>query len=160
MDRHGKQVVGYLGMGLNFMNPVVWESVTDLLKELYNRYDGVGDVVGLFNINGSWWLPGFTTYSGIVAAEVGYDDDSVEAFEKDTGIKLGIPATGAERFPKRYELLTGKYHKQWFEWRGKKLREKTGGNAEDHQRRETEMAALCGALEAFPSAEPVQHEPD
>ena len=124
VDRHGKQVVGYLGMGLNFMNPVVWESVTDLLKELYNRYDGVGDVVGLFNINGSWWLPGFTTYSGIVAAEVGYDDDSVEAFEKDTGIKLGIPATGVDRFPKRYELLTGKYNKQWFEWRGKKLREK------------------------------------
>ena len=124
VDRHGKQVVGYLGMGLNFMNPAVWESVTDLLKELYRRYDGIGDVAGLFNINGSWWLPGFTTYSNVDAAQVGYDDDSVEAFEKDTGIKLGLPYAGVDRFPKRYELLTGKYSKEWFEWRGKKLHEK------------------------------------
>lgn len=124
VDRHGKQVVGYLGMGLNFMNPVVWNSVTDLLRELYRRYDGVGDVVGLFNINGGWWLPGFTSYAGVEAAEVGYDDDSVEAFEKETGIRLGIPFTGTERFHRRYELLTGKYSRQWFAWRGEKLREK------------------------------------
>ncbi len=124
VDRYGKQVVGYKSMGLNFMSPVVWESVMDLLKEIYNSCDGQGNVEGLFVINGGWWLPGFTTYSDIEASEVGYDDDSVECFEKETGIQLGIPYKGADRFGKRYEALTGKYAKQWFDWRCMKLHEK------------------------------------
>lgn len=124
IDRFGRQVVGYLGMGLNCMNPVVWGTVTDLLKELYERYDGIGSVEGLVTLNGSWWLPGFPSYSGMEASEVGYDDDFVEQFEHDTGIRLNLPHTGANRFAARYELLTGKYKHQWFEWRGKKIREK------------------------------------
>lgn len=124
VDRFGRQVIGYMGMGLNCMNPVVWGTVTDLLKELYQRYDGIGNVEGLVTLNGSWWLPGFPSYSNMEAAEVGYDDDSVEQFEHDTGIRLNLPRTGAERFPARYQLLTGKYKQQWFAWRGKKIREK------------------------------------
>ena len=124
IDRFGRQVIGYNGMGLNCMNPVVWWSVTDLLKELYARYDGVGDVEGLVTLNGSWWLPGFPSYSNMEAAEVGYDDDSVEQFEKETGVRLNLPRTGVERFAARYELLTGKYREQWFGWRGRKIREK------------------------------------
>ena len=124
IDRFGRQVIGYNGMGLNCMNPVVWWSVTDLLKELYARYDGVGDVEGLVTLNGSWWLPGFPSYSNMEAAEVGYDDDSVEQFEKETGVRLNLPRTGIERFAARYELLTGKYREQWFGWRGRKIREK------------------------------------
>ena len=167
VDRFGQQVVGYMGMGLNCMNPVVWGTVTDLLKELYQRYDGIGNVEGLVTLNGSWWLPGFPSYSNMEAAEVGYDDDSVEQFEHDTGIRLNLPRTGAERFPARYQLLTGKYKQQWFAWRGKKIREKllemrkivSSGtrNAEDRQLGQTEMATLLLAGESLEGTECVQH---
>ena len=70
-------------------------------------------------------LPGLTTPPGQTAEEIGYDDDSIEAFESDTGIRLNLPVRGRERFEKRYALLNGPHYNAWYAWRSRKMREKT-----------------------------------
>ena len=125
VDRYGKQTIGYQGMGLNYLNPHVWNSITELLGEIYRKYEGIGGIEGLFIINGFWWLPGLTTPPGQTAEEIGYDDDSIEAFESDTGIRLNLPVRGRERFEKRYALLNGPHYNAWYAWRSRKMREKT-----------------------------------
>lgn len=124
VDRYGKQTIGYGGMGLNYLNPVVWNSILDVLDEIYQRYEKIGGIEGLFMINGQWWLPGFTVPNNRTADEIGYDDDSIEAFERETKIRLNLPFTGKERFAKRYELLNKKYNKEWYRWRSTKMRSK------------------------------------
>ncbi len=124
VSRYGKQVVGFGGMGLNYLAPHVWRSITNLVTEIYGRYEPTGGFEGLFMINNGWWIPGFPAASGdrLSEREVGYDDLSVTLFEKDTGISLGIPYT-PERFEKRYEVLNSKHAQAWYAWRARKMRE-------------------------------------
>ena len=123
VSRYGKQVGGFGGHGLNHLNPVVWQNVREVVDEIYHRYSGLGDVAGLFLVCGRIWLPGypFGDYGQFRQEEIGYDDDSIEQFERETGIRLSLPMKGVERFGQRYRLLTGKFAKQWFAWRSKKI---------------------------------------
>ena len=123
VSRYGKQVGGFKGHGLNHLNPEVWNNVREVVDEIYHRYSGTGDVAGLFLVCGRIWLPGypFGDYGQFRQEEIGYDDDSIEQFERETGIRLGLPMKGLERFEQRYHLLTGKFAKQWFSWRSRKI---------------------------------------
>lgn len=122
VDRHGRQVVGFAGMGLNYLAPHVWRSITNLVGEVYGRYASTGGFEGLFVVNNGWWLPGYPTLKGMSEGDIGYDDLSVSLFERETGIALGVPYS-PDRFARRHELLTSRYGREWFGWRARKMRE-------------------------------------
>ena len=123
VDRYGRQNIDYGGNGLNLFHPDVWNSLLYTVKAIYRNYDGIGDPLGLFMVNGRWWLPGFPA-NGQDALDISYDDDSIEQFEKDTGIHLNLPFKGRKRFADRHALLTTRYKTQWISWRNRKILEK------------------------------------
>ena len=126
VDRYGKQANGDLG-ALNFLSKPVHDSMCNVMREMYARYGGLGAIEGVVAQVGWKWQPCYSFVIGDVQqSEVGYDDESVERFERDTGIRLGLPKTGADRFARRYELLMGKYRKEWKAWRSKVIGETLG----------------------------------
>lgn len=125
ITRDGRQAVGYMGQGMNFMNREVRASMRRLLGEIHDRYAPVADVEDFLVVCGSWWMPGMTRFPGYGYDEIGFDDDSVEAFERETGIRVddGGRSRGAERFTRRFKALNGPYRKSWYDWRAAKMRE-------------------------------------
>lgn len=124
VDRHGRQLVGYMNNGWNFLNPDIAGILLDCVSELRERYTGE-DVAGLFLVNGYWWLPTFNTqaYPELTDLEVGYGDCTVDLFEKESGVNLGVDSKDPGRFEKRYQALSGTLLDQWKLWRAKKLRD-------------------------------------
>lgn len=125
VDRFGRQITGH-GMAVNAFSPAVWPSALKAMREMYERYAPIGAVEGVVIQVGWLWAPSFGWIKNdVTAMEVGYDDDTVEAFERDTGLRLGLPWKGGERFAKRYKLLTGRYRTDWESWRRRSLVKKT-----------------------------------
>ncbi len=123
VDRKGRQIAGRIDTGSNFLHPRTREVFFDLIDEVHQLYGKEPAATGIFLMSGYLSLPGFGNgrYREIDDHEVGYSDYTVELFEKETGIKLGIPAT-PERFAKRYELLNSpEYRAKWQAWREAKL---------------------------------------
>lgn len=122
VDWSGRQRHSYMNAGINYLAPEVWASITNLTREIYLRYSSLPNVAGFFTVNGYWWLPGFTLAPGINLEDVGFDDDSVELFVRETGIDLDGGLTGEARFARRKELAFGRYRAEWNAWRARKLR--------------------------------------
>lgn len=55
--------------------------------------------------------------------DAGYNDYCVEAFEADTGMLAGVAKDDPGRVNKRYRWLMANAHKQWIDWRCRKLHE-------------------------------------
>lgn len=123
VDRHGRQMKGRCGGSWNFLAPEVALVFRDLVKEIYDLYKGNPAVSGLFIMSGYQTAPGFTTGTvrDLDDFESGYGDITVELFEKNTGINLGMSPADPKRFAKRYKLLTTKYARQWWKWRAQVL---------------------------------------
>lgn len=126
VDRHGRQMGSSLGGGGNFLQPDSEKMMLDTLAELYGRYNSAGEVAGLFWVVGEWWAPGFIrgTFRDIENTEVGYDDLTVELFEQEAGLKLGITPSDPRRFQKRYDkLMADDLRPLWLHWRALKVRQ-------------------------------------
>lgn len=131
VDRYGRQITGH-GMAVNAFCPVIWASALRAAREMYERYAPLGVVRGVVAQTGWLWMPSFGRINGDVEPdEVGYDDDTIEAFERDTGIKVDEQiqtkrrdAASPNRFAKRYELLTGRHREAWFAWRRRVMAKK------------------------------------
>lgn len=123
VDRFGRQTIVFGEAGLNHLAPHVRHSMTNLVGEIYRRYEPTGGFDGLFVICNNGWIPGFCSERNrYTEREVGYDDLSIELFQKETGISLGIDYT-PERFAKRYDVLNRRYSHAWYSWRTRKVRE-------------------------------------
>ena len=139
VDRYGRQISGH-GMAVNAFCPVIWASALRAAREMYERYAPLGVVKGVVAQTGWLWMPSFGRINGDVEPhEVGYDDDTIEAFERDTGIRVDEQiltkrrdAASPNRFAKRYELLTGRHRDAWFAWRRQVMAKKLA-----------ELAAQC-----------------
>lgn len=123
VDKNGNQVgPGFGGEGLNPFSKVFQKAYKDFIKELYRKYDGCG-IKGLFVTVGFWWSPAImTSIYRISSDDLSYDDDTIEQFEQETGIRLNADEPGRERFMKRHKLLTGKYRREWSNWRVRNIR--------------------------------------
>ena len=121
VDRNGRIVEGFNGMGLNDRHPAVRASMSNLVEEIHARYDGLG-VEGMFLVSGGWWLPGFPTTDQMSPDDIGFDDATTAAFERETGIFLGTGTKGRGRFARRHRLLTGRHSAEWRRWRARRMR--------------------------------------
>jgi hypothetical protein len=123
-DREGKPMVqGELplagfgtetaGFGNNPTHPAVRGEFLALLDEVLRRYGQQPAFAGLE----LWCGPAAPFLFGTL--EQGYDDRTVAAFEKDTGIRVPAPA-GEGRFAARYAYLTGPQRAAWLAWRAER----------------------------------------
>ena len=127
VDRYGRQSLLYgFGGNMNFLDPRTKESMTSLMKEIYDRYEPLGVEGVVVQTDGCAWQPHF---GGIANSqdkdEIGYDDTTVSMFEMETGITLGVDAKDPKRFAKRYDAIhaTPERLAKWKEWRFDKLAE-------------------------------------
>ena len=123
VDKNGNQVIGINGSGINPFSREFRKGFKELLRDIYKRYDGDG-IRGMMIVCGNWWSPAisYANMRHLSVKDISFDDDTIEQFENDTGIKLHADEPGRERFMKRYQLLTGKYEKEWTDWRVRKIR--------------------------------------
>ena len=122
VDRYGNQITNSYRNGTNFLHPKMREVFLDVFREMYDHYKDIDCVEGILMPTGIWYSPGFITVgSDLKNTDVGYGDLTVGLFEKETGIKLGIPLKDPNRFSKRYDLLMGQHKKAWLDWRERKL---------------------------------------
>lgn len=125
VDTNGNQVVSYADSCVNFLAKGVREDSYRSIRELYERYAKDGHVKGFFYAHGFFWTPGYMQPDSVHndPLMLSYDDDTIECFERDTGIRLGTGTTGAARFRRRGELLLGRYRETFLKWRVEKMGE-------------------------------------
>lgn len=125
VDTNGCQVASYADSCVNFLAKGVREDSYRAIRELYERYAKYGHVKGFFYAHGFFWTPGYMQPDRVHndPLMLSYDDDTVECFERDTGIRLDAGTTGAERFRRRGELLLGPHRESFLKWRVAKMGE-------------------------------------
>lgn len=117
LDRTGKATgAGWNGAGLrdNPTHPAVRAGFLKLVGEMcrrYGKYEAFGGL-DLWCGNATPYLHGSSDY--------GYDDLTVAAFERETGVKVPPVADPAERYAVRYKYLTGEKRAQWLAWRARR----------------------------------------
>ncbi len=126
VNRQGKQEQFYASAGVNMLASGVWDDFMVSVKDVYKRYGKMTGVKGLFLAHGFYWQPGFLSLIYPDSSGGSFDDDSIELFEKMTGIQLNTGTTSPDRFEKRYQLLNGKYKEQYYAWRKTVMTQKIG----------------------------------
>ncbi|MFZ2654202.1 MAG: hypothetical protein WAX69_04755 [Victivallales bacterium] len=103
----------------NPLYPGVQQWHGEVIKELAERYKdspafkGIGDRLMLY-----WVFGGWQCYNSL---DWGYEDFSVELFEKETGTAIPIAKDDKLRFQKRYEWLMENAREKWIGWRCEKI---------------------------------------
>ena len=106
----------HMGPMFNPLHPVVREALLGYVGEVGARYAPYPAFKGMsFNMFASA-MPWF----GSIHA--GYDDYSVDLFEKETGIHVPVDAKAPNRFSARYAHLTTTCRPAWVDWRCRKIR--------------------------------------
>ncbi len=125
----------------NALHPHVQNRVLALVEELADRY---GDSpafggVGFHLTLASLLQPG--------SLEVSYDDWTVAAFEKDTGIQVPVKRVNAERFGERYQWITAHANDEWIRWRCKRMAAYYGEAASILRKRRKDLQLVITILE-------------
>ena len=109
----------HASFGLNYFHPQVQEAlltIVDELIELYKDYP-------------AWKGIGFLLSRNFGPMAIcrqdpkddplnwGYEDYTIELFQKETGIKIPVGAKDPERFAKRYDWLMAHAKQRWIDWR-------------------------------------------
>jgi hypothetical protein len=112
LDRNGKAPAAAWddpGLGDNPSHPAVRAAFLKLVGEMLRRYGGHEAFRGL-----DLWCDGHSPYL-YGSLDLGYDDLTVVAFEKETGLR--VPATAPAD---RYRYLTHDRRAAWLAWRARK----------------------------------------
>ncbi|QDT26572.1 family 10 glycosylhydrolase [Gimesia panareensis] len=99
----------------NPLNPRVQAEIVKVFSELVDRYQKHSSFQGVavqLSLNGYLQLPGL---------DWGYDDATVNAFTRETGVRIPRFAE-SHKYEKRYQYLTTTALPQWTEWRCQKIR--------------------------------------
>ena len=63
----------------------------------------------------------FYSWQAIPSIHYGYEDYTIELFEKETGIKVPVAGDAADRFERRYRWLMANAYERWVDWRCEKI---------------------------------------
>lgn len=129
MSREGKQIIGGGGPGgavPNIFHPLVQQRILEIVEDLCRKladspaFRGFYfiDLPGLFG-----FVPGHESGSPEKWLECGFEDVTVELFEKDTGISVPVDPKDTRRFAKRYNWIMANAKREWIDWRCRKVRE-------------------------------------
>ena len=105
------------GPMFNPLHPTVQKAILGIIQEIVDRY---GQSPAFKGISLNMWHATILWYFSLKS---GYDDYTVNLFEKETGIKIPVKSNDPERFSKRYDLLTKEHSDAWIDWRCKKIKE-------------------------------------
>jgi Uncharacterized protein conserved in bacteria len=101
----------------NPLHPEVRSQIEEYIGEIAAKYAAHPSFKGLA-IN--FW---HATIMWFGTLKAGYDDYTINLFEKETGIKLDIDPAAPDRFSQRYKRLTGNCRPAFITWRCKKVKE-------------------------------------
>gem|GEM_PF-1350311 len=97
----------------NPLNPDVQAELEAIVVELASRYQQHVSLAGVaiqLSGNGYSMLPGLAW---------GFDDQTVHAYSKETGVELA--GSGEKRFQRRAEQLLGAHRESWQRWRAQRM---------------------------------------
>ena len=120
VDRFGRQVLKQpFGFGVDFTDPAVFGSISNLLEEIHGRYAPLGCEGIAIVTDGLGWQPAYVKHrTPDDAQDFGYGDGMVSLFEREEGLNLNIDPLDPARFAKRHAVLTGSgLAPRWFGWR-------------------------------------------
>lgn len=99
--------------------PGVQDWAASMVAELAARYKDSKAFKGVaLRVMRGWCFPSWQTVRDL---NWGYEDFTVELFEKETGTKVPVDPKAADRFTRRHEWLTKNAHDQWVAWRCAKI---------------------------------------
>ena len=124
INASGQRLVGALqgAPRLNFLTPEVRREMLGITEDIARRYAGVPGVLGIGQLAGSWLYPtyspgGFAVWSAESHLGIGYDDRTIAQFERDTGVKVDVPASDPGRYGKRHAWIMANAKQAWIDWR-------------------------------------------
>lgn len=114
---YGEKTGGFCAPIFNPLHPEVQRQVLEYLDDTAALYAGHPSLKGIaINI----WHGTMLWFGSL---RTGYDDYTVNLFEKETGIHVPVDPKDPERFAKRYKFLTTRARKAFVDWRCEKIRE-------------------------------------
>ena len=114
VHRDGKPHAGYF----NPLHPAVQDWVADVIGELAARYRDSPALKGIALRLMAWQFASWQTFPSI---HYGYEDYTVQLFERETGIKVPVAFDAADRFEQRYRWLMANAYEKWVDWRCEKI---------------------------------------
>ncbi len=110
--------------GLNYFHPRVQESILTIVDELVDLYADYPAWKGIgFILSRNFGPMTICNASHDNALNYGYEDFTIELFQKDTRIRIPVRKKDPERFMKRYEWLMANKKQEWIDWRCRKYTE-------------------------------------
>ncbi|HAH45095.1 MAG TPA: hypothetical protein DCM07_09620 [Planctomycetaceae bacterium] len=128
----------------NPLDPRVQAVIVNIFRELVVRYKGHPSFQGVavqLSLNGYLQLPGL---------DWGYDDQTIQQFQKETGIKVPFDSE-TDKYQKRFHFLTTTALPQWTQWRCQKIRELHQLLADVLQAESPDAQIVFSARELLPS---------
>ena len=99
----------------NPLHPVVERAILDLVGDIAERYGHAPAFTGL-SLN--LW---HATMVWFASLRCGYDDYTVNAFSRETGILVPVEAGAPDRFSRRFQYLTSICRPAWIDWRCRRI---------------------------------------
>ena len=114
VHRSGKPPRGWF----NPLYPPVQDWVADLFRELADRYKDSPAFKGVAIRLMAWQ---FSSWQAIPSIHYGYEDYTIDLFEKETHVHVPIARDVADRFERRYQWLMANAYQRWVDWRCEKI---------------------------------------
>ena len=109
---HGYKAWG----GLNYFHPRVQQDILTIVEELVELYHGYPAWRGISFLLSRNFGP-MAPCGRDDPLDYGYEDYTIDLFQKETGIKIPVSAKDPERFGQRYDWLMANAKQKWIDWR-------------------------------------------
>ncbi|MFC2087878.1 hypothetical protein ACFLSA_06950, partial [Bacteroidota bacterium] len=106
---------------MNYFHPEVQKRFLAIIGELADLYGDYPAWKGVAIVLSRAMGPMEVAYlHGPSLMEAGYEDYTINLFEKETGINIPVEYNDPERFEKRYQWIMNNIQDQWVNWRSNK----------------------------------------
>lgn len=106
-----------VGPIFNVLQSEVQQHIIDFFADTCNLYK---DSSAFKGITVTMWAPTLLWFGSIKS---GYDDFTINLFEKENNLQIPVDASDAKRFGKRSEYLLHNHYDLWINWRCRKIAE-------------------------------------